>query len=94
MDNSAAVKSDVLSFLNKYMDVTSVGEDEDIFQKGFVNSLFSMQLLMFLEGRFDFTIEPDDILPENMSSVNNILAFIERKLGRIVQNEADPANYV
>jgi acyl carrier protein len=77
MDN----KDKLLAFLKKYFKLEKVTDDTNIFKMGFVNSLFSMQLVMFLEEAFDITIDTMDMDFDNFSTINSILSFIERKRG-------------
>ena len=54
--------------------------DEDhIFRKGFVDSLFAVKLLAFLEQEFGIKIGNDDLNIENFQSVNKIISFVENK---------------
>jgi acyl carrier protein len=54
--------------------------DEDhIFRKGFVDSLFAVKLLAFLEQEFDIKIGNEDLNIENFHSVNKITSFVENK---------------
>lgn len=54
--------------------------DEDhIFRKGFVDSLFAVKLLAFLEQEFDIKIGNEDLNIENFHSVNKIISFVENK---------------
>ena len=54
--------------------------DEDhIFRKGFVDSLFAVKLLAFLEQEFDIKIGNEDLNIENFHSVNKIISFVESK---------------
>lgn len=54
--------------------------DEDhIFRKGFVDSLFAVKLLAFLEQEFDIKIGNEDLNIENFHSVNKIISFLENK---------------
>jgi acyl carrier protein len=46
---------------------------------GFVNSLFAMQLVLFVEKEFDVRVENDDLDLENFRSANAIVRFVERK---------------
>ena len=34
---------------------------------------------MFLESTYGIKIEPEEMLPENLDSVNRVAAFVERK---------------
>lgn len=67
-------------FLEKHMDAFHEDElkDEDnIFEKGFVNSIFAMQLLDFIESNFEVTIPDEYITLKNFSSINNMVNMID-----------------
>jgi methoxymalonate biosynthesis acyl carrier protein len=53
--------------------------DVDIFEKGLVNSMFALQLVMYLEKEFKIKIENNDLNLSNFNTVNNISAFVESK---------------
>jgi len=72
-------KQRIRAFLNKYLSDTSIGEDENIFEIGLVNSLFAMQLVSFLEGEFDIAISNDELDIDNFKSINVIAAFVDAK---------------
>ncbi|MBN2736804.1 MAG: hypothetical protein JXR70_07460 [Spirochaetales bacterium] len=55
-------------------------EDADnIFQKGYVNSLFAMKLLNFVESEFQCKVDDSDIVISNFSSVDNIINLVKKK---------------
>lgn len=54
-------------------------DDDNIFAKGFVNSLFAMKILNYIEGEFDITVENDDMDISNFNTVNNIVSFVTKK---------------
>lgn len=53
--------------------------DEDIFALGFVNSLFAMQLVLFVENEFGLVVENEDLDIDNFRTVSAIARLIERK---------------
>lgn len=67
--------------LTNFDDEVDFSDEDNIFELGFVNSLFAMKLLNFVESEFDISIEPEDIEIINFSTVNNILRLIEKKRG-------------
>lgn len=73
------IKTQIHTFLNPHFKGHDVQDDEDIFALGFVNSLFAMQLVMFVEQTFNVTVEDDDLDIDNFRTVNNIAALITRK---------------
>ncbi|MET0464660.1 MAG: acyl carrier protein [Chitinophagaceae bacterium] len=56
-----------------------LNDDDNIFALGFVNSLFAMKLLNYLEVEFSVSIETEEMKIENFSSVDNICALVTRK---------------
>jgi acyl carrier protein len=69
----------VKAFFARHFPGLDVRDDSDIFGMGFVNSLFAMQLVLFVEKEFDVRVENDDLDLENFRSVNAIVRFVERK---------------
>jgi methoxymalonate biosynthesis acyl carrier protein len=68
----------VHDFIGKYVKRELRFED-DIFKSGFVNSLFAMQLVMFVEKEFNVKVENADLDLNNFRSISNITNFVERK---------------
>jgi methoxymalonate biosynthesis acyl carrier protein len=63
----------------KGLDDVSFGDDDDIFALGFVNSMFAMKLVNFIEDEFDIVVENDDLDLANFRSVTKIVNFINKK---------------
>jgi acyl carrier protein len=56
-------------------------DDEDIFASGFVNSMFAMQLVQFVETEFGITVENDDLEIDNFRTLSAMAALVGRKQG-------------
>lgn len=54
-------------------------DSDDIFARGFVNSLFAMKLVMYIEQEFSIVIESDDLEIKKFSTVDNIVQLIQAK---------------
>ncbi len=55
--------------------------DEDSFlEKGIIDSTGVLELVNFLEENYKFKVEDEDLVPENLDSVNHVAEFIDRKL--------------
>ena len=65
--------------LNIFDSDVEFNDDDHIFRKGFVDSLFAVKLLAFLEQEFDIKIDNEDLNIENFHSVNRIISFVESK---------------
>lgn len=73
-------KLKIRSFLSRFFRAEVITDDDDFFAKGFVNSLFAMQLVMWVEKEFDIAVEDQDLDIQNFNTVNAVAGFVERKL--------------
>lgn len=46
-----------------------------------VDSARMMELILFVEENFGFTVEDEDALPENFDTVDNLVTYVTRKAG-------------
>ncbi|HEV3321523.1 MAG TPA: acyl carrier protein [Solirubrobacteraceae bacterium] len=60
---------DIRDFIHAKFPHVTIADEEDIFGLGFVNSLFAMELVMFLEGHFGFRIGNEDLELSNFRTV-------------------------
>ncbi|MDM5300749.1 acyl carrier protein [Bacillus subtilis] len=68
-------------------DEIELTNDDHIFEMGFVNSLFAMKLVTFLEQKFGFQLDNEDLDIANFSTVNRIVSLIEKKQNGALANE-------
>ena len=61
-------------------DAESLDRNESLLDAGVIDSTGVMELIGFLETRFEIEIPDDDLLPENFYSVSSILDYLERRL--------------
>lgn len=73
-------KRQIRDFIARSFKGHELADDEDIFASGFVNSLFAMELVTFIEGTFAIAIENEDLDLTNFASVERISGLVERKL--------------
>jgi acyl carrier protein len=52
---------------------------DSLLERGILDSTGVLELVAFLEEEFGATVADDELVPENLDSVSNILAFLERK---------------
>lgn len=78
------VQAKIKTFLTKFFDNYDLQPDEDIFALGFINSLFAMQLVLFVEKEFQITIANEDLEFENFRTMNSITNLVERKTAAII----------
>ena len=76
-----AYKERIRSFLSQHIRERSFQDDDDLFGNGYLNSLFAMELVLFVEREFAVAVGNTDLDPDNFRSVNAIAGFVERKAG-------------
>jgi methoxymalonate biosynthesis acyl carrier protein len=74
-------KATIRAFLAPHFRNLTLLDDQDLFASGFVNSLFAMQLVLFVEREFGISVENEDLLIENFSSIDAMANLIQRKIG-------------
>lgn len=52
---------------------------ESLLESGIIDSTGIMHVVAFLEESFGITIDDDDLIADNLDSVERIAAFVERK---------------
>jgi acyl carrier protein len=55
-------------------------KDADSFlESGTLDSTGIMELILFLEETFSLKVSDDDMVPENLDSIDSLVAYVERK---------------
>ena len=55
-------------------------EDTDSFMdKGIIDSTGVLELTTFMEEKYELTVEDDEMIPANLDSIDNLVAYIQRK---------------
>ena len=78
MDLENFVKTYIEDEVMKGSDQTNIGLDDPLVDSGIIDSLALLNLIMHLE-RSGFSIDPNEIIPENFQTVNKICALLRQK---------------
>jgi methoxymalonate biosynthesis acyl carrier protein len=70
----------VSGFLTKQLRA-ELGPDDPIFGSGLANSLFAMQLVLFVEREFGISVLNEDLEMSNFETVGSIARLVARKNG-------------
>lgn len=73
------LKQQIRTFLAKYFKDYDLQDDEDIFSLGFVNSLFAMQIVLFVEDQLGITLANEDLQLDNFRTINAMAVLIMSK---------------
>ncbi len=55
-------------------------DGDSFLEEGIIDSVGVLELVAFLEEAFDFRVEDEEIIPENLDSVNRIVIYTQSKL--------------
>lgn len=50
-------------------------------EEGIIDSTGVLELITFLEEEFQIQVNDEELIPENLDSIDNVTAFLERKVG-------------
>ncbi len=48
-------------------------------EKGIIDSTGILEVITFIEEDFGIKVKDEEMIPENLDSINNLAAFIQRK---------------
>jgi methoxymalonate biosynthesis acyl carrier protein len=75
-----AIEEALLSFLAERIK-TTVTPDQDLFRSGLVSSMFAMQLVVYLEERYDIAVIGPDLTLDNFRTVQAMTKLVLRLRG-------------
>jgi acyl carrier protein len=77
------VKKEVRDYiLRNYLftaDEAALADDVSLMQTGVVDSTGILELILFLEESCGIKVRDEEMIPENLDSVSNIVDFVARK---------------
>jgi len=60
--------------------IETLKNTDSLLEQGLIDSTGVLELVFFLEKTFSFKVKDDEVLPENLDSINQIVAFVSRKI--------------
>lgn len=60
-------------------DQSMLNSSDSFLQKNVLDSTGMLEVIYFLEDEFGIKVQDDEMIPENLDSVNRIAAFIARR---------------
>jgi len=83
MPSSSSVKETVMNFIreNFIMGRSDVVLDEEVslIDSGVMDSTGVLELVEFLESQYSIKIEDEELVPENLETIENIIGFLKTK---------------
>lgn len=59
-----------------------LGNDDSFLEQGIIDSTGVLELVEWIEDTFEISVDDEELIPENLDSVNQLAAFIAKKLGK------------
>jgi acyl carrier protein len=53
--------------------------EQSLLESGIIDSTGVLELVMYLEERYSIKIEDEELVPENLDSIDNIVKFLKSK---------------
>ena len=79
MERSNKIRAFVVdNFL--FGDGSYLKDDTSFLEERIIDSTGILQIISYIEEEFDIKIDDEEIIPENLDSLSNIIIFLNRKL--------------
>jgi acyl carrier protein len=78
----ASTKDAIRHFIlkNFYVaDPAALSDDGSLLDRGVIDSTGVLEVITFIENTFSVKVADEEMLPENLDSIDRIAAFVERK---------------
>jgi len=82
--NSELIEQEIREFLKENFPLTADGDlqrDDSLIEVGVIDSTGVLELIGFIEERYEIEVPDEEVLPDNLDSIANITRFVGGKLG-------------
>ena len=56
-------------------------DDSSFLDEGIIDSTGIIELVNYIEKEFSIIVDDDELTPENLDSINNVISYLQRKTG-------------
>ena len=60
-------------------DESELDNSDSFLDKGILDSTGILEIINLLEDTFEIKVEDNEMIPDNLDSVNNIIAYVDKK---------------
>ena len=57
----------------------ALADDDSFLEQGIIDSTGVLELVTFVESRYQITIDDSELVPDNLDSIENLVRFIQAK---------------
>jgi acyl carrier protein len=69
-------------------------DDDSFIERGIIDSTAVMELVTFLENRYRIKLLDEDLIPDNLDSVNGLARFVDSRVSPDFSAACDPVRIV
>lgn len=87
MENIVITEEEIKKAIKKYIidnflfgnETEEIKEEDSFMERGIIDSTGILELIEFVEETYGFSVEDEELIPENLDSLNNLSRFILSK---------------
>jgi acyl carrier protein len=79
MDTKVFLRQFILENFLFTDDAAAVGDDDSLVARGIIDSLGVLEIIEFLETKFAVKVAEDEMVPDNLDSINKLAAYLATK---------------
>ena len=79
------VKEIIVKFIvDNFLKGRELSEFDDVsfLDEGIIDSVGVLELVVFVEETFEIRVEDEEIIPENLDSINKLVTYVQSKLSK------------
>ncbi|CAN7234716.1 acyl carrier protein [Pseudoxanthomonas sp. LjRoot143] len=84
-----SIRQQISAFVATTFPMPAGGEESQqgrsLLDSGAIDSIGVLTLVTWLEEQFGIVVDDEDVVPENLDSIDSLVAFVSGKLGGTVQ---------
>ena len=80
MNIEEALKNFILENFIVDENPSKLDKNQSFLESGIIDSTGILELVSFIEEHYNITVEDEDLIPDNLDSLNNVVNFINKKL--------------
>ncbi len=79
MEHKQAIREFIVeNFL--FGDANGLEDDSSFLENGIIDSTGILELVTYLEDKYSITVEDEELIPENLDSIANVVQYLTTKL--------------
>lgn len=79
MDIRSEIRGFILDNFMMGRDPQDLTDSGSLLELGVIDSTGILELVGFIEEKYDFPVEDEDLVPENLDSIDNLVGYIQGK---------------